>query len=113
MINKVILLGNCGNDPEIINTQGGKKIANVSLATSETFKDAQGQKQTSTTWHKLVFFNKLAEVVENYVKKGSKLYIEGSIRVRDYEDKQGVKRYINEINVNTMQMLDSKKSEEF
>lgn len=101
MINKAILVGNVGQ-VEVRYTQDGKPIANLSLATSDTYK---GEKQTE--WHKVIFFGKLAEVVENYVKKGSKLYVEGKIVTREWE-KEGIKRYSTEIIGNQLQMLDSK-----
>lgn len=96
-INKVILVGSVGKDPEIRNTTTGKKIANFSLATSESWKDANGERKEQTEWHKVVVFNEgLAKVVENYVKKGSKLYVEGKLTTRKYE-KDGVERYTTEV----------------
>lgn len=112
MVNKVILIGYVGNDPDIklFNERGSECIANVSLATTKkgyTSKDGREVKER-TEWHKLVMHNALAKVVEKYVKKGDKLYIEGELRTRNYDDAQGVKHYITEIHVSTMQMLGSK-----
>ena len=107
-VNKVILVGNCGGDPETRYLPSGGAVSNVTLATSETWKDKNtGQPQEKTEWHRVVFFNRLAEIVNEYVKKGSKLYIEGSLRTRSWEQ-DGVKRYATEIVANEMQMLDSK-----
>ena len=110
-VNKVILVGNVGNDPEVRYMPNGNAVANVSLATSETWKDKNtGDQQEKTEWHRVVFFNRLAEIVEQYVKKGSKLYIEGRLQTRSWEQ-DGVKRYTTEIVSNEMQMLDSRKAE--
>ena len=92
-INKVILVGNLGNDPEIRYMPNGNAVANVSLATSDSWKDkATGEQQEKTEWHRVVFFNRLAEIVEQYVKKGSKLYVEGRLQTRSWEQ-DVVKRY--------------------
>ncbi|MCB1705162.1 MAG: single-stranded DNA-binding protein [Halioglobus sp.] len=108
-INKVILVGNLGNDPEIRYSQGGAAITNISIATSETWKDKQtGQPQERTEWHRVVFFNRLAEIAGEYLRKGSKVYVEGSLRTRKWQDKEGVDRYSTEIVANEMQMLDSR-----
>lgn len=108
-INKVILIGNLGKDPEIRYFPSGDAVCNVSLATSESWNDKQsGEKKEHTEWHNLVFRKKLAEIVAQYLKKGSKVYVEGSIRTRKYQDKEGKERYITEINVQDMQMLDGK-----
>lgn len=110
-VNKVILVGNVGGDPEVRYMPSGSAVANISVATSETWKDKQtGQPQERTEWHKVVFFNKLAEIVEKYVRKGSKLYIEGSLRTKQWEQ-DGVKRYSTEIVADQMQMLDSQSSQ--
>ena len=110
-INKVILIGNLGNDPETRYTQSGSAVANLSLATSETWKDKQtGQPQERTEWHRVVFFNRLAEIAGEYLRKGSKVYIEGSLRTRKWQDQSGQDRYTTEIVVNEMQMLDSRGS---
>lgn len=107
-INKVILVGNLGNDPEVRYMPNGNAVANVSLATSDSWKDkATGEQQEKTEWHRVVFFNRLAEIVEQYVKKGSKLYVEGRLQTRSWEQ-DGVKRYSTEIVANEMQMLDSR-----
>ncbi len=107
-INKVILIGNLGNDPETRYLPSGGAVTNITLATSESWKDKQtGQPQDRTEWHRVVFFNKLAEIAGEYLRKGSKVYIEGSLRTREWE-KDGVKRYTTEIVANEMQMLDSR-----
>jgi len=107
-INKVILVGNAGNDPEFRVMPNGNGVANVSLATSETWKDkSTGDQQEKTEWHRVIFFNRLAEIVEQYIKKGSKLYIEGRLQTRSWEQ-DGVKRYTTEIVASEMQMLDSR-----
>tara|TARA_A100001035_G_scaffold134591_1_gene105936 strand:- start:3335 stop:3748 length:414 start_codon:yes stop_codon:yes gene_type:complete len=106
-INKVILVGNVGNDPEC-RESGNSPIANLSVATSETWKDKNtGEQQERTEWHRVVFFNRLAEVVRDYVKKGTKVYLEGRLQTRSYEQ-DGVQKYSTEIVANEMQMLDSK-----
>jgi len=107
-VNKVILVGNAGNDPEFRVMPNGNGVANVSLATSETWKDkTTGEQQEKTEWHRVIFFNRLAEIVEQYVKKGGKLYIEGRLQTRSWEQ-DGVKRYTTEIVASEMQMLDSR-----
>ena len=107
-VNKVILIGNCGQDPEVRYMPNGEAVANVSLGVSESWNDSQGQKQERTEWCRLVFYRKLAEVVEKYVKKGSKIYVEGRLRTREWQDQQGQKRYTTEIICHEMQMLDGK-----
>lgn len=108
-VNKVILVGNIGKDPEVRYSQGGGAIANVTLATSETWRDKNtGENQERTEWHRVVFFGKLGEIVGQYVKKGSKLYVEGSLRTRKWQDQSGQDRYTTEIVANEMQMLDSR-----
>ncbi|MFZ1940214.1 MAG: single-stranded DNA-binding protein [Terracidiphilus sp.] len=105
-VNKVILLGNVGKDPEIRSTGGGTMVANFTLATSDRFQDAQGNWQDKTEWHNLVAFKRLAEIVRDYVKKGSKLYVEGKIQTRSWDDKEtGAKRYRTEIIVNDISLL--------
>ncbi|MCC6502830.1 MAG: single-stranded DNA-binding protein [Deltaproteobacteria bacterium] len=106
-INKVILVGNLGADPEIRYSPGGMAVANFSLATSETFSK-DGQKQTKTEWHKIVAFGKLAEICGQYLSKGKQVYIEGKIQTRNWEDKEGNKKYMTEIVANSMQMLGAK-----
>jgi single-strand DNA-binding protein len=107
-VNKVILIGNLGQDPELRYTSSGVAVASFSLATSESWKDQDGNVQEKTQWHKLVAWRKLAEIVGEYLKKGSKVYIEGRIQYRSYDDKNGVKRDVTEIIVDQMLMLDSR-----
>jgi single-strand DNA-binding protein len=108
-VNKVTLLGNVGKDPEIRSTTGGTMVANLTLATSDRQKDAQGNWQDRTEWHNLVAFTRTAEIVRDYVKKGSKLYIEGKIQTRSWDDKEsGQKRYRTEIIVNELVLLSSR-----
>jgi len=105
-VNKVTLLGNVGKDPEIRSTPGGTMVANLTLATSDRQKDAQGNWQDRTEWHNLVAFTRTAEIVRDYVKKGSKLFIEGKIQTRSWDDKEsGQKRYRTEIIVNELVLL--------
>ena len=107
-VNKVIIIGNVGQDPETKYLPSGGAVTNLSIATSESWKDKQtGQPQERTEWHRVVFFNKLAEIVAQYMTKGSKIYIEGQLRTRNWEQ-DGVKRYSTEIVASQMQMLDSK-----
>ena len=98
-VNKVILVGNLGRDPEIRSTQGGTRIANLSLATSETWRDkSSGERKERTEWHRVVIFNdNLVKVAENYLRKGSKVYIEGSLQTRKFQDQSGVEKYSTEI----------------
>ena len=112
MINKAILIGNTGKDPEIRTTSGGKKVATFSLATSDNRKNDKGEKITTTMWHNIVAWSPLAEVMESYVKKGQQLYIEGRINYREYTTADGVKKYVTEIVANTIQMIGAKKQEE-
>lgn len=107
-VNKVMLVGNVGNDPEVRYTNDSLAIANLSIATSEVWKDKLGNKQEKTEWHRVVMFGKSAEIVRDYVKKGTKLFVEGSLRTRKWEDKNGVERYTTEIVSNDFQMLDSR-----
>ncbi|MGQ0501561.1 MAG: single-stranded DNA-binding protein [Panacagrimonas sp.] len=110
-INKVILIGNLGKDPDAKTFANGGSVTNVTLATSESWKDKDGQQQERTEWHNVVFHNKLGEIVAQYLRKGSKVYVEGSIRTRKYQDKtSGQDRYITEIHASDMQMLDGKSS---
>ena len=105
-VNKVILLGNVGKDPEIRSTPSGTLVATFGLATSDRFQDAQGNWQDRTEWHNLVAFKRTAEIIRDYVKKGSKLYVEGSLRTSNWEDKETkVKRYKTEIIVNDISLL--------
>jgi len=108
-VNKVMLIGNLGADPEVRYTPNGNAIANVTLATSASWRDKQsGEMQDRVEWHRIVFFNRLAEIVGEYLHKGSKVYIEGSLRTRKWQDKSGVDRYTTEIIANEMHMLDSR-----
>ena len=110
-VNKVILIGNLGNDPESRFLPSGGAVTNITMATSETWKDKQtGQPQERTEWHRVVFFNRLAEIVNEYLRKGSKVYLEGSLRTRKWQDKSGQDRYTTEIVASEMQMLDSRGS---
>ena len=109
-INKAILIGNCVQDPETKYTASGAAVTHISLATSESWKDKQtGQKQEKTEFHRIVFFNRLAEIAGEYLRKGSKVYVEGSLRTNKWKDKDGNDRYTTEIVANQMQMLDSKR----
>lgn len=108
-VNKVILVGNLGNDPETRYMPSGGAVTNISVATSEQWKDKQtGQPQERTEWHRVVFFNKLAEIAGEYLRKGSKVYIEGTLRTRKWQDQSGTDRYSTEVIAGEMQMLDSK-----
>ncbi len=108
-VNKVILVGNLGNDPEHRVLPSGGGVTNISLATSESWKDKQtGQMNERTEWHRVVFFNRLAEIAAEYLRKGSKVYVEGSLRTRKWQDQSGQDRYTTEIVGNEMQMLDSR-----
>lgn len=104
-INKVILVGNVGKDPEVRYLDSGVAVCNFPFATSETYKNRNGEKVTTTEWHNIVLWRSLAEVAEKYVKKGSQLYIEGKIRTRSWDDRDGNKRYTTEIIADNMQML--------
>jgi len=108
-VNKVILIGNLGKDPEVRYMPSGGAVTNVTIATSESWKDKQsGEQQERTEWHNVVFFNRLAEIAGEYLKKGSKVYVEGSLRTRKWQDKEGKDRYTTEIVAGEMQMLDSR-----
>ena len=107
-VNKVILIGNLGSDPEVKYTPSGVPVANVSLATNETWNDRNGERQERTEWHRLVVWRKLAEIVGQYLKKGSKVYIEGRLETRSWDDQSGQKRYTTEVVVNDLQMLDGR-----
>lgn len=112
MINKVILLGNVGSDPETHHFDETSSVSKFSLATTEKWKTKEGEKKEETEWHNVICYKGLAKVVESYVKKGSKLYVEGKIKTRSYDDKDGNKRYVTEIICHNLQMLDSKPSEQ-
>jgi single-strand DNA-binding protein len=109
-VNKVIIVGNLGKDPDVRYMPSGSAVTNVTIATSESWKDKQsGEKQERTEWHNVVFFNRLGEIAGEYLKKGSKVYVEGSLRTRKWQDKtSGQDRYSTEIVASEMQMLDSK-----
>ncbi len=111
-VNKVILVGNVGKDPEVRYSGNGSAIANLTLATSDSWTDQSGQKQEKTEWHRVVFFGKLAEVVEKYIKKGSKLYVEGKLQTRKWQGQDGQDKYTTEVVIDgfsgQMQMLDSR-----
>ena len=108
-INKVILIGNLGSDPEVRYTPDGAPVANVNLATSESWNDRNtGERQERTEWHRLVLWRKLAEIASQYLKKGSRIYVEGKLQTRSWDDQSGQKRYTTEVVVNDMQMLDSR-----
>lgn len=108
MINKVTLIGNLGSDPELKYMPSGSAVANVSIATSETWKDKEtGEKKERTEWHRLVFFSRLAEIVGEYCRKGSTIYVEGKLQTRKWQDKDGNDRYTTEIVAKEMKMLGS------
>ncbi|MEC7133635.1 MAG: single-stranded DNA-binding protein [Pseudomonadota bacterium] len=104
-VNKVILVGNLGNDPEVRYMPNGNAVANLSLATSESWKDQQGQVQERTEWHRLTMYRRLAEIAGEYLKKGSQIYVEGKLQTRKWQDQQGQDRYTTEIILDQMQML--------
>ncbi len=108
-INKVILIGNLGNDPEVRYMPSGSAVTTISLATNDVWKDkTTGENQERTEWHRIVFFNRLAEIAGEYLRKGSRAYVEGSLRTRKWQDKSGQDRYTTEIVANEMQILDGK-----
>ena len=107
-VNLVILVGNLGQDPEVRYMPNGNAVANFTAATSESWQDQQGQKQERTEWHRIVMYRKLAEIAGQYLRKGSKVYLEGKLQTREWQDQQGQKRYTTEIVADEMQMLDSK-----
>jgi single-strand DNA-binding protein len=111
MINKVILIGNVGKDPEIRHLDNNLVVARFSLATSESYKNKNGERVTNTEWHNLVLWRGLAEIAEKYVKKGSQIYVEGKIRYRSWDDKDGNKRYSTEIDCDSMQLLSRKQDD--
>lgn len=110
MVNLVILVGRLGKDPEIRYTQDGAAVCNFSIATSETWKDRNGEKQQKTEWHRIIAFRKLAEICNQFLQKGSQIYLEGSIHTRTWEDKDGNKRSTTEIRMDTMKMLGDSRS---
>ncbi|MGQ0537622.1 MAG: single-stranded DNA-binding protein [Gemmatimonadaceae bacterium] len=112
-LNKIMLIGNVGNDPEVRSTTGGSRVAQLSLATTRTWNGAGGEKQEKTEWHRCVLWNtkgggNLADIVERYVKKGDRLYVEGRIEYRQWQDREGQTRYTTEVNVREMIMLGSR-----
>lgn len=109
MLNKVILIGNVGADPEVRQTSGGTSVCELSLATSESYKDKDGNRTTKTEWHRIVVWGATADNVGRFVKKGSKVYVEGRIQTREWEDKDGNKRYTTEIIASQVTFLDSKR----
>ena len=111
-LNKVLLIGKLGQDPEKRITPQGHSVVSISLATSEKFKDKQGNRQEKTEWHKIVFWNQMADLVEQYCKKGSDLYVEGQLQTNEWKDKDRNKRYTTEIQARQMQFLGSPQSQE-
>ena len=103
--NKVQLIGNVGNEPEITNLESGKKVAKFSIATNESYKDSKGEKVTNTQWHNIVAWGKIAEIVEKYVDKGKEVALEGKLMARSYETKEGEKRYVTEVVVDEILLL--------
>ncbi|WP_301921466.1 single-stranded DNA-binding protein [Ferruginibacter sp.] len=106
--NKVQLIGNLGNAPEIKNTESGKKLARFSIATNENYRNAKGEKVTETTWHNLIAWGKVADLAEKYLQKGTEIVIEGKLINRSYTDKDGIKKYISEVQVNELLLLNGK-----
>ena len=104
-VNKVILLGNLGKDPEIRTFEGGRKSARFSIATSESYKDKDGNKVEQTEWHSVQFWGPIVDVIEKYLKKGNQVYVEGKLQTRSYDDKDGIKRYVTEIVGQNMNLL--------
>lgn len=104
-VNKVILIGHLGADPEVRSLESGVKVATLNLATSETYKDKSGERKTNTEWHRIVLWRGLAEVAGNYLKKGSQVYVEGRLKTRSYEDQDGKTRYVTEIEARELTML--------
>jgi single-strand DNA-binding protein len=111
-INKAILLGRLGADPEIRYTSSGTAVVNVSLATNESYTNREGERVDKTEWHRLVFWRQLAEIAGQYLRKGSSLYVEGTLRYRTYEDQEGRERFTTEIEVRELSMLDGPRGEE-
>lgn len=103
--NSVKLIGNLGGDPEVKRLEGGKIVAKISLATNETYKNARGEKVTSTQWHRLTAWGKVAEIIEKYTKKGSEIAVEGKLEYQNYEDKDGISRYVANIKINEVLLL--------
>ena len=112
MLNKITIIGRLGADPDVRYTQNNTAVANISVATSERYKDKSGEQQEKTEWHRVVVWDRLAEICQKYLKKGSLVYFEGKSESREWEDKDGVKRYTTEIIAREMKMLDSKSTGE-
>ena len=110
LVNRVQLIGSLGQDPEVKSFDNGKRLAKFSMATNESYKNAQGERVTDTTWHNVVAWGKTAEILEKYVKKGDKIGVEGKLSNRKYDDKDGNTRYITEVVANEILMLNQKKS---
>ena len=104
-LNKVLLIGNVGKDPEIRHLQGGASVATITLATSERYRDRNGESRELTEWHTIIAWRQLADLAENYIRKGSQIYVEGKIRSRSWDDQNGQKRYVTEIQADTIQLL--------
>ena len=111
-VNRVQILGNLGQDPEVRHTQGGKAVATLSVATSDQWKDASGERQERTEWHRVVLWDRLAEIAQQYLRKGSKAYLEGSLQTRKWTDKEGIDRYTTEIRGDRLVMLGDGKRDE-
>tara|TARA_Y100000739_G_C20555320_1_gene440274 strand:+ start:21 stop:449 length:429 start_codon:yes stop_codon:yes gene_type:complete len=111
-VNKVILVGNLGKDPEVRHLEIGTAVANFPIATSESYKDKEGNRVDQTEWHNVVVWRKLAEIAESYLKKGSQIYLEGKLRTRSWEDQQGNKRYTTEVVADTFTMLGKKEDQQ-
>lgn len=112
-VNKVIIVGNCGRDPEVRYSNNGDAICNITVATEETWKDKNtGEKKSSTEWHRIVFYRKLAEIAGQYLKKGSSVYVEGKLQTRKWTDKENIERYTTEIVGDVMQMVGGKSNHE-
>ena len=112
-VNKAILVGNVGKDPEVRHLEGGTSVAKFTLATSETYKNKSGEQVKNTEWHNIVAWRQLAELAEKYIRKGSQIYVEGKITNRQYDDKDGNKRYINEIVADNIRLLGRKEDSPF
>src|SRR5436190_1432900 len=106
--NKVQLIGNLGNAPEVKNLESGKKLARISLATNETYKNAKGEKITETQWHNVIAWDKTADIIEKYFTKGLEVMVEGKLVNRNYTDKDGIKRYVTEVQANELMILSKK-----
>jgi single-strand DNA-binding protein len=104
-LNKVLLIGNVGKDPEIRHLQGGASVATITLATSERYKDRNGESRELTEWHTIIAWRQLADLAENYIRKGSQIFVEGRIRSRSWDDQNGQKRYVTEIQADSIQLL--------